>query len=145
MVKAIRVRLDRWETCKEAASSIRMKVFVKEQGIPVEIEMDDTDADCLHAVAVDLAGRFIGTARLLPDGYIGRMAVLPKYRGKGVGSALMLALLEASFQRGDQENMISAQTHAASFYARFGFEPEGDEYHEAGIAHISMRRPQSGT
>ena len=61
MVKAIRVRLDRWETCKEAASSIRMKVFVKEQGIPVEIEMDDTDADCLHAVAVDLAGRFIGT------------------------------------------------------------------------------------
>ena len=140
MVKAVRVRLGRWEAQEKTASDIRMKVFVKEQGVPADIEMDAMDASSLHAVAVDLAGRAVGTGRLLPDGHIGRMAVLPKYRGKGIGSAILASLLEVSFQRGDDEAVLSAQVQAMPFYARFGFEAEGDEYDEAGIPHVVMRR-----
>ncbi len=140
MVKAVRVRLGRWEALEKAASDIRMKVFVKEQGVPADIEMDAMDASSLHAIAVDLAGRPVGTGRLLPDGHIGRMAVLPKHRGKGIGGAILSSLLEVSFQRGDEEAVLSAQVQAVPFYTRFGFEAEGDEYEEAGIPHVVMRR-----
>lgn len=140
MVKSVRICLGDWETWRQVASDIRTKVFVKEQGIPHQIEMDNEDERGRHAVAVDLAGRFMGTGRLLSGGYIGRMAVLPKHRGKGVGGAILQALLEASYGRGDAENVISAQIHAVPFYARYGFVEEGEEYDEAGISHITMRR-----
>jgi predicted GNAT family N-acyltransferase len=82
----------------------------------------------------------VGTGRLLPDGHIGRMAVLAAFRGKGIGGALLEALMKAAQARGDREVMLSAQVGALPFYRAHGFEPEGEEYMEAGIRHQAMRK-----
>jgi predicted GNAT family N-acyltransferase len=134
------IRFGDWGAMGADAKAIRFDVFVAEQGVPAEIELDQMDALCLHAVAYDAAGTPIGTGRLLPDGHIGRMAVRQAARGTGVGSALLLALMEQARQRGDQHVALSSQSHAAPFYQRHGFAAEGDEFFEAGIAHINMLR-----
>ncbi|MEK7303034.1 MAG: GNAT family N-acetyltransferase, partial [Pseudomonadota bacterium] len=79
-----------------------------------------------------------GTARLLPDGHIGRMAVLREWRGKGVGSAMLQRILEESSHRGMQKAMLNAQMAAIKFYEKFGFQVSGEEFMEAGIPHIKM-------
>jgi predicted GNAT family N-acyltransferase len=136
---AIEVRLGAWIDLREEAAPIRYAVFVDEQKVPAEIELDDWDALSLHALALDAQGRVLGTGRLLPDGHIGRMAVLQSARGQGVGSALLRALLQAARARGDREVVLSAQTHAMPFYEKAGFIAEGDEYDDAGIPHRQMR------
>ena len=140
MAEPVRVELGDWTTMRSAAEPIRYAVFVEEQKVPAVIELDEFDPLCLHALAFDRAGRVVGTGRLLPDGHIGRMAVLSQARGSGVGSALLRALMEAARARGDREVALSAQAHAIPFYERFGFVAEGDEYDDAGIAHRMMRR-----
>ncbi|MCA3212479.1 MAG: GNAT family N-acetyltransferase [Burkholderiales bacterium] len=137
---AIEVRLGAWIDLREEAAPIRYAVFVDEQKVPAEIELDDRDALSLHALALDAQGRVLGTGRLLPDGHIGRMAVLQSARGQGVGTALLRALLQAARARGDREVVLSAQTHAMPFYEKAGFIAEGDEYDDAGIPHRQMRR-----
>jgi predicted GNAT family N-acyltransferase len=137
---AIEVRLGAWIDLREEAAPIRYAVFVDEQKVPAEIELDDWDALSLHALALDAQGRVLGTGRLLPDGHIGRMAVLQSARGQGVGTALLRALLQAARARGDREVVLSAQTHAMPFYEKAGFIAEGDEYDDAGIPHRQMRR-----
>lgn len=136
---AIEVRLGAWIDLREEAAPIRYAVFVDEQKVPTEIELDDWDALSLHALALDAQGRVLGTGRLLPDGHIGRMAVLQSARGQGVGSALLRALLQAARARGDREVVLSAQTHAMPFYEKAGFIAEGDDYDDAGIPHRQMR------
>ena len=136
---AIEVRLGAWIDLREEAAPIRYAVFVDEQKVPAEIELDDWDALSLHALALDAQGRVLGTGRLLPDGHIGRMAVLQSARGQGVGSALLRALLQAARARGDREVVLSAQTHAMPFYEKAGFIAEGDDYDDAGIPHRQMR------
>ena len=133
------IRFGDWSVLKEDASIIRFEVFVEEQNVPAELEMDHMDAVCLHAVAYDAAGTPIGTGRLLPDGHIGRMAVRKRGRGTGVGGALLQRLMAQAKARGDRQVVLSSQTHAAPFYQRHGFTLEGDEFFEAGIAHINMR------
>ena len=128
-----------WEKARAQAAPIRETVFVAEQGVPAEIEMDEMDAPCVHALAFGGA-RAVGTGRLLPDGHIGRMAVLKEFRGKGVGGALLAKLMEAAKSRGDREVLLSAQVHAVPFYQSYGFEPFGEVYEEAGIPHRDMRR-----
>jgi predicted GNAT family N-acyltransferase len=128
-----------WEEAKAEASSIRFTVFVDEQKVPAEIELDEHDAACLHVLARE-GGLAVGTGRLLPDGHIGRMAVLKAWRGRGVGARMLTTLIDAARARGDREVVLSAQTHALGFYGRFGFEKEGPEYIEAGIPHQSMRK-----
>jgi predicted GNAT family N-acyltransferase len=91
-------------------------------------------------VAYDDAGIPIGTGRLLPDGHIGRMAVMKSARGVGVGGAILRALIRAAHERSDAEVVLNAQVHAKAFYARFGFLPEGEVFPDAGIPHICMRR-----
>jgi predicted GNAT family N-acyltransferase len=108
--------------------------------VPAEIEIDAQDPLSLHALALDASGTAVATGRLLPDGHIGRMAVLPSARGSGVGTAVLRALMEAARARGDREVVLSAQTHAVPFYARIGFATEGEVYDDAGIPHIDMRR-----
>jgi predicted GNAT family N-acyltransferase len=83
--------------------------------------------------------RAIGTGRLLPDGHIGRMAVLADWRGKGVGRALLERLLEEARLQ-SCALALHAQTHASGFYRRFGFVEEGPEFMEAGIPHRTMVR-----
>lgn len=133
------VELMPWERAKAEASRIRFKVFVEEQGVPREIELDEFDERCLHALALE-EGRAIGTGRLLPDGHIGRMAVLEGWRGRGVGSRILESLIGAARARGDRQVLLSAQVHAAEFYRQHGFEPMGEIYEEAGIPHRAMRR-----
>jgi len=135
-----RIELLPWEKAREPASRIRFRVFVEEQGVPRDIELDEQDVRCLHAVAFDDKGVAVGTGRLLPDGHIGRMAVLEQCRRHGIGTLLLERLIGAARRRGDREVLLSAQVHAVGFYRKHGFETEGEIYEEAGIPHRSMRR-----
>ncbi len=134
------IELGDWSAMRARAEPVRFEVFVEEQKVPAEIELDEFDAVSLHALALDAGGNVLGTGRLLPDGHIGRMAVRACARGRGVGAALLRALIDAARQRGDREVVLSAQTRAIPFYERFGFIAEGEEYDDAGIAHRLMRR-----
>jgi predicted GNAT family N-acyltransferase len=135
----LEIRLLDWPSAQADAKPIRFTVFVDEQRVPAEIELDEHDARCVHALAY-VDGQPVGTGRLLPDGHIGRMAVLKSQRGKGIGKALLRALVEAARRRGHREVLLSAQVQAVGFYRAEGFEPEGPVYEEAGIPHQAMRR-----
>ena len=124
--------------------AIRETVFVQEQNVPVEEEWDALDPYCVHVLARALDGTPIGTGRLTPEHRIGRMAVLPEWRGQGVGDALLLALIEEAQQRGWREVALNAQVSAIEFYARHGFVPYAERFWEAGIEHQAMRRLLSG-
>ena len=120
------------------AQAIRYAVFVEEQNIPADLEWDAMDALCLHAVAYDDNNQAIGTGRLLPDGHIGRMAVLESARGPGIGAAILLTLMEQAKHRGQMAVQLNAQVTAESFYQREGFTREGELFDEAGIPHVHM-------
>ena len=135
-----RVEVGAWATLQASAAPIRLAVFVHEQLVPLEEEIDALDALCVHAVAFDAQGHALATGRLLPDGHIGRMAVLKAVRGRGLGSAVLNALMQQARQKGFAEVVLSAQTHAQAFYARHGFVPEGAEYLDANIPHVLMRK-----
>ncbi|MGB3423672.1 MAG: GNAT family N-acetyltransferase [Castellaniella sp.] len=134
-----RVVTGSWDALGEAAGRIRLEVFVEEQQVPLEEELDVRDAQCLHAIAYDADGQAVGTGRLLPDGHIGRMAVRKPWRGQGVGSLLLMALVDAARRRGDAEVVLDAQLHARAFYARHGFVEEGKTFMDAGMPHRVMR------
>lgn len=136
----LRIELLAWDEARAEASRIRRTVFVEEQKVPAEMEMDQIDAHCLHALALTAERIAVGTGRLLPDGHIGRMAVLKAWRGQGVGGAILERLVTAARERGDREVALSAQIHALEFYRRHGFAEQGEVYEEAGIAHQAMRR-----
>lgn len=139
MSQDVIVTLGDWTVLGPEATRIRHVVFVDEQKVPVEIELDAFDSVSLHAIARDGDGMALGTGRLLPDGHIGRMAVLAPGRGRGVGSRILTALIAAQRQRGDAESVLNAQTHAIAFYARFGYQVASDVYDDAGIPHVTMR------
>jgi predicted GNAT family N-acyltransferase len=127
-----------WDKALPLARPVREQVFVTEQKVPLELEWDEWDERGDHAVARDAGGQAIGTARLLPDGRIGRMAVLREWRRRGVGAALMEALLRKAREQSLSRVTLHAQTHAAGFYRRFGFSERGGEFWEAGIPHVEM-------
>jgi predicted GNAT family N-acyltransferase len=129
-----------WYAEQKALRAIRTCVFVEEQRVPEALEWDAEDASGYHVLALAPDGTPVGTGRLLPDGRIGRMAVLREWRGKGAGRALMAYLLWLARRRGLDEVTLHAQTHAAGFYAKHGFRAEGGEFMEAGIPHVLMRR-----
>jgi len=129
-----------WEKAEALAAPLRFAIFVGEQNVPAGIELDDMDAKCMHAVAFDDAGKAIGTGRLLPEGKIGRMAVVKEWRRRGVGAELLEALVAEAQRRGHAEVRLSAQLQAAEFYRSHGFVAEGKVYEEAGILHQAMRK-----
>ncbi len=136
----VRIELLEWDKAQPIAGPIRFAIFVGEQNVPPGIELDDLDAKCLHAIAYDPDGRAIGTGRLLPDGRIGRMAVVKDWRRQGVGAEILEALVAEAARRGHAEVVLSAQLQAAEFYRSHGFVAEGKVYQEAGILHQAMRR-----
>jgi predicted GNAT family N-acyltransferase len=136
----VRVELMPWEKAEALAAPLRFAIFVGEQKVPQDIELDDMDAKSLHAVAFDEAGKAIGTGRLLPDGRIGRMAVVREWRRRGVGAEILEALVGEARRRGHADVHLSAQLQAAEFYRSHGFVAEGKVYEEAGILHQKMRR-----
>lgn len=133
-----------WGHLGPLAGSVRERVFVQEQGVPAEMEYDQADPVSVHVLARGPGGEAIGTGRLLPDGHIGRVAVLPEWRRKGVGTALLSRLIESARRLGMSELALNAQKSATGFYRRFGFVPDGDEFNEAGIAHVAMVRSGLG-
>ena len=133
------IELLTWEKARAHAAPIRFTVFVEEQGVPREIELDEEDPVCVHAVAY-AEDKPVGTGRLLPDGHIGRMAVLKEWRNRGIGGAMLKELIEAARRQSYREVLLSAQVGAVPFYRAYGFVAEGDEYIEAGIRHQAMRR-----
>jgi predicted GNAT family N-acyltransferase len=135
-----RVELMPWDKAQPVAAPLRFAIFVGEQNVPPGIELDEMDEKSLHALAFDDAGKAIGTGRLLPDGRIGRMAVVKEWRRRGVGADLLDALVAEARRRGLREVKLSAQLQAAEFYRAHGFVAEGKVYEEAGILHQAMRR-----
>ena len=131
-----------WAREQARLSSVRRRVFIEEQGVPEVLEWDAADADpgTAHLLALDRDGRAVGCARLLADGHIGRMAVVQGWRGRGVGRALLAAALDTAQARGHRIVKLSAQTHAAGFYARAKFTVVSEVYQEAGIAHVAMEK-----
>ena len=129
-----------WETHRESLYAIRHEVFVVGQNVPEEAEVDGADPDCFHFLALDSLGKPIGTARVMNDGHIGRVAVLKPCRGKGVGRALMLASIQGVSDLGLPHALLSSQISAVEFYQKLGFECFGDEFQECGISHIAMRK-----
>ncbi|OZI41385.1 GNAT family N-acetyltransferase [Bordetella genomosp. 5] len=136
----VRVVLGTWDRLRDDASAVRFEVFVQEQAVPPEIELDDDDAVSVHAVAYDANDRVLGTGRLLPDGHIGRMAVRKIARGAGVGGQILDALIEQGHGDGHRMLVLHAQSHAKGFYEAHGFQADGDEFMEAGIPHVVMTR-----
>ena len=129
-----------WEQAQPVAGPLRFAIFVGEQNVPAGIELDDLDASCVHAVAFDIDNKAIGTGRLLPDGHIGRMAVVKEWRRRGIGAEILETLMAEARKRGHAEVVLSAQLQAAEFYRSFGFVAEGKVYEDAGILHQQMRK-----
>lgn len=107
--------------------------------MPETLEWDGLDAGACHVLALTVAGQPIGCGRLLPEGKIGRMAVLPQWRGQGIGTAVLQALLRLARIRGIRDLMLSAQVQAIPFYLRAGFQVCSPVYMDAGIPHQDMR------
>jgi predicted GNAT family N-acyltransferase len=126
-------------------AALRTRVFVEEQGVPPEIEQDDADATAVHGVARDAAGVLVATGRLLlrDDGTaaIGRMATDASARGQGYGAAVLGVLQDEARRFGARSVELHAQITARAFYERAGYSAVGEEYVEAGIRHVTMRRP----
>lgn len=127
-----------WVGDGDALRFVRTRVFVEEQAVPADLEWDKDDASAIHLLAVDAASRPIGTARLVDTGQIGRMAVLPQWRYRGVGSALLIEILKIAEKSGCRAPFLNAQVSALPFYLRTGFKPVGAQFDEAGIPHRRM-------
>lgn len=135
-----RVIAGNWEALEAQAFPIRERVFIQEQQVPAQMELDEFDPVSRHVIALGPDSLPIGTGRLLPDGHIGRLAVLPGWRGKGAGQALMDALLDEAAKASISQLALHAQTQAEGFYGAYGFAAAGAEFMEAGIPHRLMVR-----
>jgi len=133
------VSLVSWHDGEPLLKSIREAVFIKEQGVPADLEWDGLDEGCRHALAISHNGDAIGCGRMLADGHIGRIAVLPIWRKKKVGTAIMEALLDYARAHDYKQVDVDAQVMAVPFYRSFDFVEKGDTFMEAGLPHIKMR------
>jgi predicted GNAT family N-acyltransferase len=127
----------------QRAFAIRRRVFIEEQRVPEEIEMDAEDSNACHALAI-LNGVAIGCGRMVEHGAdevkIGRMAVLPEFRNTGVGAHILHFMIDRARMRGFRKAILHAQLTAEGFYLKEGFKPVGGVFDEAGIAHRKMER-----
>ncbi|MFZ5523832.1 MAG: GNAT family N-acetyltransferase [Pseudomonadota bacterium] len=139
MPNSFTVSMVRWQDGEPLLKSIREAVFVKEQGVPAELEWDGLDGGCRHALAISHQGDAIGCGRMLADGHIGRISVLPQWRKQKVGTAIMEALLNYARAHDYRQVDVDAQTNAVPFYRKFDFVEEGKVFMDAGLPHIKMR------
>lgn len=137
-MEGIRMRTGTWDELATQCRAVRDEVFVREQGVPVALEHDALDPDCLHVLACLADGVAVATGRLLPDGHLGRMAVRRPWRGQGVGGAMLALLIEEARERSLAKVMLNAQVDALGFYSAFGFKEVGAPFVEAGIDHQAM-------
>ncbi len=128
-----------WHDAEPLLREVREAVFMREQGVSAELEWDGLDENAQHVLAVSDTGQAIGCGRILPNSHIGRIAVLPAWRGKKVGTALLQALLAYAQSRHFPEVDLDAQVQALPFYRNLGFAEEGEVFLDAGIPHRKMR------
>ena len=140
MDEQVRIVAAAWEVHRDVLMGVRVAVFVEEQGVPLELERDPRDAEAFHLLALTPAGYAVGTGRLLPDGQIGRMAVLQGWRGRGIGQRLLEDLIGAARYRRLPRVFLHAQCTAEAFYERAGFRSQGAVFEEAGLPHRLMTR-----
>lgn len=140
----VEVKVGDWATLGPHAQAIRQQVFVEEQKIPAQMEWDEADAICTHAVAYNRFGVPLATGRALEHVpgvvKIGRMAVQRSMRSGGVGRSVLDALMRSAREQGYREAVLHAQLSAAPFYIRAGFVQRGEVFEEAGIGHVEMTR-----
>jgi predicted GNAT family N-acyltransferase len=127
-----------WQRDRDALRWLRRKIFIEEQSVPEELEWDNQDGEALHLLASDANGNPIGTGRLMRAGQIGRMGVLPEWRGRGVGGALLQRILQLAEEQGTAPLFLHAQITAIPFYEKHGFVATGEIFLEAGIEHRVM-------
>ncbi|MCW8825129.1 MAG: GNAT family N-acetyltransferase [Gammaproteobacteria bacterium] len=129
-----------WQQERVQLQQIRREVFIIEQSVPEELEWDGRDDDALHLKAISAEGNIIGTARLLSDAHIGRVAVVREWRSCGVGTAMMMDIFRQAERLGYRQLELAAQISAIPFYEKLGFECHGEAFMDAGIPHINMSR-----
>ena len=126
-----------WPSWGERLTELRSEVFVGEQNVPVELEIDGLDNECRHVVALH-QGEVIGTGRLLPNGFIGRMCVKHEYRGQGVGGRMLSHLVAVAHRFDYPQVSLNAQSQVIDFYRNHGFVVASEPFMEAGILHQKM-------
>lgn len=139
----VRVEIMDWTDAQKAASPLRFAAFFEPDARP-GVEVDDQDPLSVHAVAYDAAGKAVGTGRLLTDGQIGQLAVAKEWRRRGVGAALIDALVGEALRRNYADVTITAPLQAAEFYRTHGFAAEGKVFKEGPILQQKMRKPLRG-
>jgi len=122
---------------QSAIEQIRRRVFIQEQNVPEELEWDGLDETAIHLLARS-GNEPVATARMLADGHIGRLAVLPDWRHQGVGRAMLERLLTIARQQRLPTVFLNAQLNAVDFYAKSGFIGQGETFMDAGIPHKRM-------
>lgn len=132
------IKIVSWSEAKKELSSIRLKVFVEEQNVPLGEEIDGKDPDCTQFLALNANNTPVACARLSPDGQIGRMAVLMQERGTGLGAQLLSVVVKQALKEKHTNIHLHAQTQALEFYHKAGFVVEGEEFMDAGIPHLNM-------
>jgi predicted GNAT family N-acyltransferase len=132
-----------WAQDQAALRKVRELVFIQEQRVPEALEWDGLDEGATHLLC-EVGGRAIATARMLTDGHIGRMAVLAEHRNLGIGSTMLMQLMEIARERGLCEVWLDAQVQAIPFYEKLGFNAEGETFMDAGIPHRRMRKTLGG-
>lgn len=137
------LRLAHWPEDRPALRLVREEVFVQEQHVPLELEWDEEDPQCLHVLAL-FDGTPVATGRMLPNGHIGRMAVRAPWRKQGIGSKVLARLIGIAVERKLAEVWLNAQIEAVPFYRRFGFNEVGRQFLDAGIAHLKMVKRVEG-
>ena len=131
-----------YEEHVEEIKAVRIPVFVHEQEVPEENEMDERDPHCIHALIMTDHNKPIGTGRLdvVKNGKVGRVAVLKEHRGQGLGNEIMSLLEKAAKDAGLSSLWMHAQTSALEFYEKLGYRKEGEEFMEENIPHFVMRK-----
>jgi predicted GNAT family N-acyltransferase len=137
--KPFLIRSASWQADRARLEYVRRQVFIIEQKIPESEEWDGADENSSHVLAFSKKRDVVGTGRLEPTGKIARLAVVGEYRGQGVGSAMLIRLVEEARQRGFDQVYLHAQTHALNFYKKFGFVSDEEIFSEGGIPHVVAR------
>lgn len=132
------VHLISWHDGEPLLRAIREKVFIQEQHVPAELEWDGLDGLCHHALALSANGDGVGCGRITPDGHIGRVAVLPEWRRKHIGTAILEMLVDYARSQNYAKVELNAQVQAIELYKKFGFEAKGKEFMDANIPHRKM-------
>lgn len=128
-----------WAEDEGRVRAVRSAVFHLEQGVPLELDFDGTDATCVHALGF-VGDKVVATGRIGEDGHIGRIAVLKRWRHHGIGSRVVGLLVTIAAEAGFDRVYLHSQLSAVDFYEKLGFREVGETFVEAGIDHVRMEK-----